>query len=135
MRKGILIVQHHGPFCVGHGLLDAVLGVVGEIGQHHDQVAHRKPGLRRGKLLVPCDGLLVERDGGLDVFLGELVHVPLRLLEQVPRSHVSGGLAPCALAFGAGQFRLDGGGDGLGDLVLQGEDVVEVAVVTFRPEV
>ena len=46
----------------------------------------------------------------------------------------SGPLRDYALVFGAGQRRLDRGGDTGGDVVLHSEDVGQVPVVTLGPE-
>jgi hypothetical protein len=39
------------------------------------------------------------------------------------------------LAFGCAQFRLERADDGLGDLVLEGEQVLQLTVVALGPEV
>ena len=40
-----------------------------------------------------------------------------------------------ALAFGRAQFRLERADDGLGDLVLEGEQILQLTVVALGPEV
>src|SRR5258705_9626971 len=53
---------------------------------------------------------------------------------QVPRVHAVGWLAPAAKVLRGVNLRLDRSDDGVGDLVLHGENVGEVAVVTLRPD-
>ncbi len=54
---------------------------------------------------------------------------------QVPRIHVVRRLAPGPEILGGVELRLDRRDDGLGDFVLHGEHVGEIAVVALRPEV
>src|SRR6266446_1352904 len=66
--------------------------------------------------------------------LSALVHMPEATLAIIPGAHVLRPLRDYALAFGAGQRWLDRGGDTRGDVVLNREDVSQIAVVTLSPE-
>jgi hypothetical protein len=57
------------------------------------------------------------------------------LEQQIVGVEVLGPLALDALDLGLAQARLYGGEHAHGELVLDGEDVVQRAVVTFRPDV
>ena len=52
---------------------------------------------------------------------------------QVPRVHVVGRFAPAAKILRRIDLRLDRGDDGVGDLVLHGEYIGQVAVVMLAP--
>src|SRR5262249_15490013 len=56
-------------------------------------------------------------------------------MEQLPSAEVFRRCRFGSLIFGAAQFRLDLTGDFPSDLVLDGEDIVELAVEPFRPDV
>ena len=58
-----------------------------------------------------------------------------RLQKQIVGFHVLGSTVPEARLLVSAQLHLQGGDDFVGDLVLYGEDVFEVAVVAFRPQV
>ena len=58
-----------------------------------------------------------------------------RAHHQIPRIHVVGRLAPGPEILGGIELRLDRRDHGLGDFVLHGEHVGEIAVVALRPEV
>ena len=65
-------------------------------------------------------------------------HAPVmrqRPHDEAPRIHVVGRLAPGPEILGGVELRLDRRDDGLGDFVLHGEHVGEIAVVALRPEV
>jgi hypothetical protein len=57
-----------------------------------------------------------------------------RTHQEIPRVQVRGRLAVGAKALRRMKLRLDGRDDRVGDLVLHGEDVDELAVVAFGPE-
>src|SRR6516162_249965 len=61
-----------------------------------------------------------------------LVHMPEAALAIIPGAHVLRPFRDYALAFGAGQCRLDRGDDPRGDVVLHCEDVSQISVVTLR---
>ena len=67
--------------------------------------------------------------------LGELIEVPQASLIALPSIEAIWRLAPRTLAFDAGHFRLDCSHDRFGYLVLQSEHVVEITVITLRPDV
>ena len=88
-----------------------------------------------GETRINRDGAIEEPLGLTVVVLVELRQVPQTTVTQVPRIQVLGGLAPRALALDLRQFGFDRAGDGQGDLVLQVEDVCQLAVVALRPNV
>jgi hypothetical protein len=54
---------------------------------------------------------------------------------QIPGIHAVWRFAPGVKILGGIELRLDGGDDGLGDLILPGENVGKGAIVSFRPDV
>src|SRR5439155_8434729 len=52
----------------------------------------------------------------------------------IPGTHVLRSLPDNALALSAGQCWLNRGGDARGDVVLHGEDIGQIAVITVGPE-
>ena len=65
-------------------------------------------------------------------------HAPVmrqRSHHEAPRVHIVRRLAPGPEILGGVELRLDRRDHGLGDLVLHGEHVGEIAVVALRPEV
>src|SRR5438309_11338305 len=60
--------------------------------------------------------------------------MPEAALATLPGADVLRPLRDYALAFGAGQRRLDRGDDTRGDVVLHREDVGQISVVTLGPE-
>ena len=60
--------------------------------------------------------------------------MPETALEALPGIHAFGRPAPGALALDAAELGFERGDDRRHDLVLHGEDVLEIAVVAFGPE-
>src|SRR6185437_1798012 len=95
------------------------------------------PGERRMRLRIAVfdlKRLFQERDRRRRVLGGVAVGIGQRAQHQVVRIEILRALAPDALDLGPPQARLDGADDAHGKLVLQREDVVELAVVTLGPD-
>src|SRR6516164_3490288 len=91
------------------------------------QMGIREIGIERKRLF--------EQTKGCDAIgPGALVHMPEAALAIIPGAHVLRPFRDHALALGAGQRRLDRGGDTRGDVVLHREDVCQIPVVTLGPE-
>src|SRR6516165_2236931 len=91
------------------------------------QMGVREIGIERKRLF--------EQTKGCDAIgAGALVHMPEAALAIIPGAHVLRPLCDYALAFGAGERRLDRGDHTRGDVVLHREDVSQIPVVTLGPE-
>jgi hypothetical protein len=84
---------------------------------------------------VELDGASEERLRLGVLLRREAVQVPQAALVVLPRVQVLGRLAVSAFALDAAEGWLDGGDDCVCYLVLDGEDILEIAVVAFGPEV
>ena len=96
----------------------------------------------KGKRRISGREVRVQFDGPIKVLesfgvagLGVLIHVPKAALIPVPGVQRFRRFQSRTLAFDIGEFRLDRSGDCARDLVLQREDVLEVAVISLCPEV
>ena len=120
---------------LGHGvellLVSLLLGVAG-----HDHVGRRERGVRTGERRVAREGRLVELDRTLQVFLTALLPDRATLQVQLVGFNVLSGRTRALRELLVLRCELDAqlADDRTGDLVLHLEDIRELAVVGFRPE-
>src|SRR5574337_447040 len=72
--------------------------------------------------------------GALVVVARDMVKVPHSAKDQIPGGQAFGRFVPSAQGFGAQHFRRDRAGDAIDDLVLNLEQVGDVAVVAVSPQ-
>ena len=71
----------------------------------------------------------------LVVLLRILVYMPTATLVEVPRIKARRRFLPGAISLADPKFVVDVADDGLGDLVLDSENIIELAIVTVGPKV
>ena len=100
---------------------------------------HRGDGIgqqaeRFGIARIELDGLAQQRDGALGAVLGLAVELGQRAQEEIVGAQVLGRLGQRAPDLQCPQARRYGGDHVLGDVVLQGEDVAQAALVAVGPD-
>src|SRR5271169_780570 len=87
-----------------------------------------------GKVRIEPNRLAEKAESDLVLLRCVFVEVPEAALVRLPSVKAFGRLAQHALLLGLGQCGFDDPGDARGDLVLDGKDVAEVAVVPVGPD-
>ncbi len=125
-----------------HGVIGCRLDCVGRVCFQIDPIEVKKttqdresrPG--QGKLWIELDRLGITARGSLVT----VVAIAAVLDRKATQVGIVGGGILCRFGgdgflFGAGKFEAELFGDGAGDFALHGKDVVELAVITFGPDV
>ena len=89
--------------------------------------------MRRGIVGVLLDRALEHGDCGFALSLGHAPEQRIGAHHHVPGIDILGRAALRAESLGLQQPRLDSGDDFLSDLVLKGENIAQVAIVSDRP--
>ena len=132
--EGVVLVQPHGSLADLEGPLQVGLpvrwGPKDEV--YIEGIAETRVG--RGECRILFDGALEKGQGPLTVLDLVLIGMPKAALIIFPGIEAFRRFAQRTLTLAAGQLRLDGGDDGMGQLVLDGEDVFQVAVIALGPD-
>ena len=134
VRHRILVVERDGNArLVAWGALNLREGALGEVPDVPLE-RQRIPVMAGGKVRVEPDRLAEKAESDLVLLRCVFVEVPKAALVGFPGIEAFRRLAQHALLLGLGQRGFDDPGDARGNLVLDGKDVAEVAVVAVGPD-
>ncbi|MNE31896.1 hypothetical protein D3C80_1254860 [compost metagenome] len=134
-RHGIVTPQLHGQPRQASTLGDFLGTVIHPAIELAPEVAPCRHAIGRGEFRVTLDGPVEQRQRLGDGFTGAVVQLRRAAQVVVVGAQVGRGLALGPFDFGALQLRRDGTHHAFSHLVLQFEQVVELAFETFGPQV
>ncbi len=135
VAEGFLIVQSHRSLHQAERLVQRCLRGLRLVVHHLEHHAIRQTRMCKCELIVELDRTSKQFLGFPVTLFRECVYLRHAEVIAVPGPEIPRGLSLGTLTFGRAELGLDASGNGAGNLILEGEDIVEVAVVALSPDV
>ena len=135
MTAGRLVANGDGPLTSGAHFVDCPANTRRPAGHEIGVVGNRQTAPCQREFRVHLDGFSKPLFCQLLVLLIYSVEVPEGALAGLPRVQILRVADARAVLFGLADHGLQGADNLVGDLVLDGEHVLEIPIVAFRPDV